>query len=98
MTAIALISLLVTAAITAWAVETRARALWTRPAGTAAQDEAALAAADEQLLEELIRAGAVQPGEHRWCPECARTTYQAVLPCGAGACWTCLSVTPAGAQ
>ncbi|MCQ6250868.1 hypothetical protein [Streptomyces malaysiensis] len=83
MTAIAIISLLLVSAVLGWAVETRLRAVFARPAGTAEQDAAAFA---ELLVD-------AEPGAFRWCPEEMRTTYHAEHADGSHTCWTCHTTT-----
>ena len=83
MTAIAIISLLLVAAVTGWSVETRARALLTRPPATAEMD----AAVYTELLADA------EPGAFRWCPDELRTTYHAMHADGSRTCWTCRAET-----
>ncbi|MEU1800816.1 hypothetical protein [Streptomyces sp. NPDC019937] len=91
--ALAVASVVAAAAVLTWAVETRVRALRARPAGTAAEDAAALEEQDATEFAALMTTADLC--ESRVCPDEMRVRYHAVRADGSRRCWTCGCETPA---
>lgn len=58
----------------------------------------ATAVLTEAQLEELLSTGEAVANESAPCPECVRTTFHEMYRDGSRRCWTCATLTPAGAQ
>jgi gas vesicle protein len=49
-------------------------------------------------LAELLATGQLDANDFGWCPECKRRTLHAYHPDNSRTCWTCRTLTPAGAS